>query len=117
MATIDPSKIIPVVDVYRLIRDEVPLGRILAPALAWALIAAALIWCGGVIWRGIGAPILHMGQLTPASRSIWDLIGSWLLAGILSLSVLKIDRSIRGLLAIIDGLHQRLTALEKRPPI
>jgi len=88
MPDIDLSKLVSVPEMYRFVRNEVPLGRALAPVVAWLLIGAVMVWSGGVVWRGVGLPVIQIakggisqvpsGQIGPTALAIiLFLIAGW----------------------------------------
>ena len=47
-------------DVYALFRDEMPLGRFLAPTALMLLCAVFMVWGAGFLWRELFRPVIAL---------------------------------------------------------
>lgn len=118
--------LVPVPELYRWLRDDVPGGHFVAPLLAYAGIGTLLLIAARYWWVALLRPLLDLVGGQPISTpSVAQAIVAAAIAlvalaviGLLQIQIRKIRRDLHSALvvqtAIIEGLPKDLETLKKR---
>lgn len=118
--------LVPVPELYRWLRDEVPGGRFVAPSVAWAGIGTLLLFAARYWWAAFFRPLFDLVGGQPISQpsiaqaiiALGIAVIALIVLGVLQIQIRRIRRDLQSSLviqtAIIEGLPKDLETLKKR---